>query len=311
MSASLAVGVDGGASRSRALAVARDGSERASAAGPAAALTPGRAEEAAGVVADLVRRVVERAGDGSLGVLCAGLAGAASAAERARARAALDRAFDRVPVRVITDVEGAFVDAFGADGAGLLLVAGTGSVAWGRSRTGEEARAGGLGPAAGDEGSGFDLARRALRAAGRAADGRGPPTDLLDALIGETGTGGARELGRWALDAPRADVAALAPRVARVARSGDPVARRLLREAVAELTAAVQAVDARLGGGSGSPEVALSGGLLSGGGPLREATADRLRGLGYRVRPGVPDGARGTARLALEELRSRPAGGES
>src|ERR671926_137105 len=67
-------------------------------------------------------------------------------------------------------------------GAGVVVIAGTGSVAFGRNEAGEEARAGGWGPIIGDEGSGYFIARAGLAAIMRAHDGRGPATKMTEIL---------------------------------------------------------------------------------------------------------------------------------
>src|SRR5258707_496529 len=73
----------------------------------------------------------------------------------------------------------------GVDAGGsktLAVVAGTGSIALGRDARGATARSGGWGHLIGDEGSGYDIGRSCLQAVTRAADGRGPPTTLVDLL---------------------------------------------------------------------------------------------------------------------------------
>src|SRR5207244_2124432 len=85
-------------------------------------------------------------------------------------------------VQVVNDAE--IVLAAGTEeNWGVACIGGTGSFAWGRNRSGETARAGGWGYILGDEGSGFDLARQALRAATQFADGRGEPTRLLQDIL--------------------------------------------------------------------------------------------------------------------------------
>lgn len=75
-----------------------------------------------------------------------------------------------------------------AGGHGVVTIAGTGSIAFGRSCVGRTARAGGWGYTFGDEGGAFDLVRKALRAALRFEEGWGPPTALRDALLEAAGT---------------------------------------------------------------------------------------------------------------------------
>jgi N-acetylglucosamine kinase-like BadF-type ATPase len=161
-------------------------------------------------------------------------------------------------------------------------------------------RAGGLGWQLGDEGSGYALARAALGVAGRALDGRGRASDLTDAVLAGAGVGDLAGLVRWAATASRTQVAALASNVALAAQRGDPAARELVDAAAADLVALVVALLARIG--TPAPgQIALSGGLLNPGSPVR----DSLVGTLSRAAPqltlsgSVLDPALGAARLAL------------
>ena len=128
-------------------------------------------------------------------------------------------------------------------GPGVALIAGTGSIALGRDASGRMIQVGGWGHLLGDEGSAYDIGRRAAQAAARAADGRGPTTALLQLV-----------LERWGLTAPRsmidhayltqekAPIASLAPGVLALARRGDHVARAIRRQACEELAQAAIAV---------------------------------------------------------------------
>src|SRR5690606_12669932 len=200
----------------------------------------------------------------------AGLAGAGREPSRARAEEAL-RAMDLADrVRVGTDVEAAFADAFGAaageevaappevggvgrpaggSGAsipGLLLVAGTGSIALGRGPDGTLRRVGGWGPEIGDEGGGHWLVRQALGCLSRAEDGRGPDTALRRTIPSALGLERATDLAGWAAGATRREVAALAPVVMDTAASGDAVAAALVSDAAAALRAHLLALLAAL-----------------------------------------------------------------
>ncbi len=129
-----------------------------------------------------------------------------TAAERARQTRRV-RALAR-RVRVISDAEAAYSGALG-ERAGVLLVAGTGSMALARDARGRWARAGGLGPLLGDEGSAFWVGREWLRAAMR-----------------DTGFAMARRI--LGSPDPVARIAALAPGVLRRARSGSREARAIV-----------------------------------------------------------------------------------
>jgi len=131
---------------------------------------------------------------------------------------------------------------------GVVAIAGTGSIAFGRNAEGRTARAGGWGFIYGDEGSGFDLVRQALRNALRSEEGWGPRTALRDALLESTGARDANDLlHRFYTDEfPRARVASLAKLVDEAARAGDAVAREIVNSAAQSLAMLASAVRTQL-----------------------------------------------------------------
>ena len=127
---------------------------------------------------------------------------------------------------------------------GLIVIAGTGSIAFGRDERGRTARAGGWGYIFGDEGGGFDIARQALRAALRYDEGWGEATELNEMLLEQTRSVDANEVLHkfYTSEFPREKVAKLAMHVDSVASFGDPIARIILDEAgkrLADLALAV------------------------------------------------------------------------
>ena len=153
-------------------------------------------------------------------------------------------------VKKLVVTHDALIALSGATGAapGVATIAGTGSIAFGRSQAGETARAGGWGFLFGDEGSGFDIARQALRAALRYEEGWGPQTALHPALIEAAGARDANELLHtlYSRDWPRPRVAALAKVVDTVALAGDPVARDIIVNAAQQLAILANSVARRL-----------------------------------------------------------------
>lgn len=117
---------------------------------------------------------------------------------------------------------------------GIIVVAGTGSIAYGRNARGETGRAGGWGYIYGDEGGGFDITREALRAALRMEEGWGPPTTLRNKLLGATECESANDLMHrfYTTDFPRPKIAGYSKLVDEAAREGDRIAIEILnREA--------------------------------------------------------------------------------
>lgn len=166
-------------------------------------------------------------------------------------------------LRISTDAEIALTGATGG-GPGIVVIAGTGSIAFGRNRRGRQARAGGWGYVFGDEGGAFDLARQALRAALRAEEGWGSPTKLGPLLLRASESRTVNEaLHRFYTEEwPRERVAGLAPLVDRAAEGGDAVARKLLEDAADRLAELALAVRRILFRASGRVLVTYTGGVF-------------------------------------------------
>ena len=292
------LGIDGGGTRTTLALADPDGRELARRTGPAGIVDPRHPEGAAEMLARLSRDAIADAGlEGPATVLCAGLAGVGSAEERAAVRRALERAGIAERVVVRADGETALHGAF-AGGPGILLIAGTGSVGWGRGEDGRVEHCGGWGMMLGDEGSGFGLARAGLTAAVRGHDGRSPPTALLSTFLHELGLHSVHDLPPWVARAAKSDVAALAVHVVRAA-GDDAVAGRLVREGAAGLAEHAGALIERLGPWSGTPAVVLHGGLARNAtfaGAVREALA--ALPTPPEIRQAASDAVAGAVRLA-------------
>jgi N-acetylglucosamine kinase-like BadF-type ATPase len=185
-------------------------------------------------------------------------------------------------VHVLSDAQAALLGALG-DCPGLLVLAGTGSIVIGRDRRGRWARAGGLGPLLGDEGSAFWIGRAWLRATTR-GDDFGPVRHLLarpDAVV---------------------RIAALAPGVMRRARR-DPRARAIVAEAQSHL--ARLAVDVARGLRLPRPVVVSWAGGVLGEPRFRRGLARAVARAGLRVRWTAPAGEPVAAALALAEHAAR------
>jgi glucosamine kinase len=237
-------------------------------------------------------------------VLCAGVAGVGRDADRQALWQALTSSELAEEVVVHPDAAVALDDAFGED-AGILLVAGTGSIAYARSPAGAFGRCGGWGPVFGDEGSGAWIGRRALSVVTAASDGREPETALTGAVLTATQSNEVRDLVDWAAAATPAALATLAPAVFATAQAGDLRASAIVTLAAEELTLHVRAlarqlfVDERA-----AVQVALAGGLLGPRSPLRKRVEQRLKSAvpGAEVLPKEIDPARGAVRGALRYL---------
>jgi N-acetylglucosamine kinase-like BadF-type ATPase len=160
----------------------------------------------------------------------------------------------------------AFVALVGATAGepGVVAIAGTGSMAFGRNHEGKTARAGGWGYVFGDEGGGFDLVRQALRAALRHEEGWGQKTQLYDALVSSAGATSANDLLHrlYTDEYPRERVAAFSKLVDRIARDGDGVAREILLTGAQQLATIASAVRAQIFDANAPCRISYRGGVF-------------------------------------------------
>lgn len=164
---------------------------------------------------------------------------------------------------VTHDAEIALIGATAA-APGIIIIAGTGSMAFGRNGHGRTARAGGWGYVFGDEGGGFDIARQALRAALRMEEGWGPQTALHRALLGTTLSDDANALLHrfYTSEFSRPEIAALSRLVAEQAQNGDAVATDILRGAARALSVYVEGVHRNLFASEPCSDVCYIGGVF-------------------------------------------------
>lgn len=171
----------------------------------------------------------------------------------------------------------ALLGATGGD-AGILVIAGTGSIAFGVNQAGETARAGGWGHRVGDEGSGYWIGKQAVTAVLKAADGRGEPTMLTGLLLPHFGVNRVEELFNWMYGPAYAveKVGELSPLVSQAAEAGDRVAGAILRAAGEELFLAARAVMDRLAMKDQPFKMILQGGVLQHDERVRSLVIERI-----------------------------------
>jgi len=295
---SIFMGVDGGGTRSTLLAIDDAAEPLARVEGGPALLDPNRPAERAATLGDLAAAALARiGGDDPADVLCCALAGARGPVERAALAAALDARGVARRIRIVTDAEAAMWDAF-RGGAGILVIAGTGSVVWGAGHGGRTLRVGGWGHLLGDEGSGYAIGLAGIHELAKVADGRSAARQLAELLLPAMGVDDFDKLVRWTTAASKREIAALAPLVL---QATDQEARQIALQAAAELAEQIWTATRQLGPWSdtGVP-LALSGGLIAPGRPFRELLLAALASHSpdYRPLADSVDGARGAALLA-------------
>jgi N-acetylglucosamine kinase-like BadF-type ATPase len=298
----IVTGVDVGGTKTTALVGSAE-SVSGQAAGPGAAIRPGRALASVGPIAECIRQALARAGVLRAEALVIGAAGAGHPSERGELAQAMRSEDLAGRVRVTTDLEIALVAAFG-DQRGIVLSAGTGSAAVGRDSTSTIHRSGGYGWQMGDEGSGYALGRAALGAVGRARDGRAPATALTEGLLEATRCRDLGALVRWASTATPGAVASLAHTVLEAAAGEDEVATAIVDQASQDLARLAEGMLSHFGADEPVPLV-LHGGVLRPGQPLHDATLAALSTTDrFRVEERTIDPAKGALVLAealLEE----------
>ena len=302
----LVAGVDGGGSKTRVILADMNGNTLADVTGAGSAMRPGGGDHSSGIIAELVRQGMNEAGinAGRPRTIVAGVAGVGRAAENRALTVALEDLEIADDVIVQGDGEIALTDAFGT-GPGIILISGTGSIAYGRSPNRVLARCGGWGPAFGDEGSGAWIGRKALAIVASAADGREPQTALTGAVLTAAQVNEPQELIPWGIAATPRELAALAPVVFNVASAGDVRANSLVGLAVEELVLHIRALALKLFGDERAAiPVAFSGGLLHKGSFIRKKLEQRIKSAvpGAQVRPAEIIAARGAVKAALMHL---------
>lgn len=259
MSHPLCIGLDVGASKTDVLASVPTG-DPVRLTGPGANIQRIGIEAAAQTLADLIQQVLREQPDRQLTSVCAGIAGAGRSHDQEALARHLLRTLDLSPpphVQVVHDAHIALEAAF-HDGSGVIVIVGTGSVVFARTREGTLMRTGGWGYLLGDEGSGFALGQSGLRAVAHAIDG-GPSTRLREQVADRYGLDTRDRLIHqvYQHDWPMQNVA---PLVIEAAVAGDAVAARIVDDQTDQLARQVEWLIAQCD--ETEPRIALLGGLM-------------------------------------------------
>jgi len=300
------IGIDGGGTKTMCVMIDEEGTVVAASRGPGSNVNSRPWDEALATVTKLIEDVLAQSGTerSRIGGVFAGLAGSDRAGEKERW---IGYMHDRFPewrgnVTVHNDAVAALAAGTWGE-AGIVLIAGTGSIACGYDP--EHAlyvRAGGWGYLLGDEGSGFDLGRRGLMAVLRRHDGRGPDTMLVDLVLGHLGLASPEQLipHYYGQADVRKAMSEAARYVLEAARSGDLAALDIVRQSVEQLAALAETVRIGMKAAEGMPLV-LAGGLFSDG-TYRRAFLETpaVHGGGYRIQRLQLPPAIGSCLLAMK-----------
>ena len=256
------VGIDAGGTKTVGLLADETGKVLAEARGSGANLQTGGELEVEKVFDDVLETLGR---DHTISAVCLGIAGVDRPQDEQVIKGILRRLGHRQSARVVNDA--AIALAAGApERTGVVVLAGTGSIAFGADKAGRTARAGGYGFLLADEGSGYWLGHQSLRAVVRAADGRGPATALTALLFEELEVGSVPELVPRVYERglPKHRIAALAPLVQKAHERGDAVAGELIAHGARELALIATSVARQLALGPEPYPVVMAGGVFKG-----------------------------------------------
>ncbi len=280
-SGSLLVAVDGGQTATKALIARRDGAVLAAGrGGPSDHFHgAGGVEKNRRAIHEAVLSALAAAGAdaGDVASIGLGLTGAPAGGEQTPI--VVEIVQEILPAAIVTVVPDYVTNLAGASGGepGVVLIAGGGSIGFGITADGRQALAGGFGYLLGDEGSAFDIGRRAIAAACQAEDRRGEATSLTTAVLEHFDIATMRAIPRVVYRAgfAREQIALLAPAVSEAARKGDVEARRIMATAGEELACTAVGVMRQLFQSGENVTVYLTGGVFAAGecllGPFRTA----------------------------------------
>ena len=299
------LGIDAGGTKTVCLLADGDGQVIAEARGAGANL------QAAGELA--VEKVLHQVMDEAIGprdivpaAICLGIAGVDREEDGAVIRGVMRRIGHKARVLVTNDALIALVAGAG-HGPGVVVIAGTGSIAYGRNAQGEAARAGGWGYVLGDEGSGYWIGRLALRAVMRASDRRGRETRLTGKVLAHFGLTEPQQLVRevYHRSLRPSEIAGVARCVQLAHDEGDGVASEILRQGARELLACANSVVTRLGMQDEAVSFVLAGGMFQAVPWLCEELTRRLPDIAARgaVRKLDREPAYGAVLLAIADAR--------
>jgi N-acetylglucosamine kinase-like BadF-type ATPase len=293
----LVVGIDAGGTKTRAFVVDRAGEVVGRGAGGGGNLLS--SPDPQGSIGAALK---EALGGRAAEAIVLSCAGGDRKADRERGRELLASVAPAGARLLVTHDAIAALYAGNPAGCGVVLIAGTGSIAYGRNEEGDEDRAGGWGHLIGDEGSAVWCGLEALRAIAHAVDGRGAPTMLTDLLFQEIGVGEFADVlpHLYGRPHPAPAISAATRALAVASAQGDAAANAILQRGAAALARAANVVALTLSLHGGP--VYLAGGAFESLPLLQKLLRLELLGVlpQASVEPVREEPAMGAARMAME-----------
>ncbi|RKP52963.1 ATPase [Cohnella endophytica] len=259
-------------------------------------------------IRDSFRRIMAEIGDACGGLahcvqICIGAAGVSNPTVHDRITANVRESGYEGGLLIVGDQETALCGALGTT-HGMILIAGTGSICFGRNEADLTHRAGGCGHLIDDEGSGYSIGRDLMTAVVKANDGRIAPTLITDLVFGRLGMESVRELIGFAHDKKtnKKDIAALAPLLSEACEAGDASALEIVRKSAASLLELVVPVANTLDMSAGN--LVLAGSVLLKNAFIRIAFEGRLKEAYPNMRcvSAPEDASQGAVTMALSRL---------
>jgi len=298
------LGIDAGGTKTVCLLADEHGTILSVARGPGANLQVAGELEVEKVLHHVMETALDGRHDLRPSAVCLGIAGVDREDDSRIVTAIMRRISPGTRVLVVNDALVA-LEAGAPGAAGIVIICGTGSIAYGRNARGVAARAGGWGHIIGDEGSGYWIGKQAVQAVMRQADGRGPATALSKHVLAHFDVPAASSLVHivYGPNSANRSIAMLGPSVQMASESGDAVASAILDQAATELALAARSVAERLHLRDQSFPFVLAGGVFR----VVPLLLERLRPRLLEIAPGAAidtlrdEPARGAVRLALAE----------
>lgn len=257
------MGIDGGGTNSRLLAVSAAGETLGCARGRSTNIESNPVDTVREHLRELICGFMEESGLplASCAGICLGTAGVDTQETLRTVEEIMESLALPFPCVVTNDAEIALLAQTGGE-AGILLISGTGSIGYGMNAAGETCRVGGYGYLVSDEGSSFWVAKKAIAAALRAYDGTAERTALLDRLVREIKADRVEQLVDFVYAMNKSELAKLAPAVSDAADEGDSMAADIMLAAAEHLANMAISLASRLSMENSTFPLVLAGGFL-------------------------------------------------
>jgi len=260
------IGIDGGGTKTKGLLADESGNVIASAAAGPSNPNAVKEKDLASVFYDIFSSMEQqqKGFEKHTVSLYAGISGAGNKENEKVLRGILKKLFpEKTAIKIEADaVNALYAGTYGEPG--IVQISGTGSITYGKNSRGTVQRVGGWGYLFGDEGSGYDIGRRAVTAALKAFDGRGPETVLLQMLYAHFQVDNPQDLIRrvYTSPSPKKEISPLSQIVFHAYKQNDSTAKMIVNQTADELALNITALYKKIFTASEKTTIVLSGGIF-------------------------------------------------